>query len=167
MGKIYFYFFCLFLILFSSYFVVRLKNIFSAALFLFLTLCAVAGVYILLDAEFLAAVQVLIYAGGVVLLIPFAIVLSEKITGKKLSETHTQKAPGLFIAVIFLGLFYSISFTFFSIFKLIGNPPQNTPTIGKLLLTKYLLSFEVASVLLLVAILGAVVFVKRTIGDKH
>ena len=89
-------------IIISALMVVTLKNIFHCALFLILTLFMVAGVYILLSAEFLAAVQVLIYVGAVSVLIIFAIMLTSQLTSKKIIQTNEQATVAGLVAMGFL-----------------------------------------------------------------
>ncbi|MCJ7578138.1 MAG: NADH-quinone oxidoreductase subunit J, partial [candidate division Zixibacteria bacterium] len=81
----------------SAVMVVSLKNIFHSALFLVLCFFSVAGIYILLDAEFLAAVQILIYVGAITVLIIFAIMLTHKLYSAKIRQSNEQVIPGLII----------------------------------------------------------------------
>jgi NADH-quinone oxidoreductase subunit J len=150
-----------FITILSSWFVVTLRNIFHCALFLCLCLISIAGIYILLSAEFIAAVQVLIYAGGIVVLILFAIMLTQRIAGKVIIQTNEQKG---FAALFSIALFAILCTVFLkTVFPLSKstNVAQSTPTIGKLLITKYVLPFEIASIVLLVAMIGAIIFVKK------
>lgn len=151
------------LLLFSAG-VVSLRNIFHCGLCLAGALVAVAGLYVLLYAEFLAAVQVLVYAGGVVALILFAVVLSQKITGRDLPQTNDQKWAGLAVAGLF---FFAVSAVLMGVDWPVAQagavPHKTVSQIGRLLLKDYVIPFEVASVVLLVAVLGAIGFVKREV----
>lgn len=162
------FFILFFLIIFSGFFVVTSKNLFKAALFLALCLFGVSGIYILLDAEFLAATQILIYIGGVVILILLAIVLSEGITGEKEETYNDQRYLASFGVAIFFMLIVKIigDFSFVFKYKPILPSQQNTQEIGTLLLLKYILPFEIVSVLLLIALIGAIVFVKRNLNKE-
>ena len=78
----------------SALAVVLSKNLFHAVLWLALALTGTAGIFLLLDAEFLAAVQLLLYAGGVVTIVVFAIVVTERLVGERISQTNRGIAGG-------------------------------------------------------------------------
>ena len=148
-------------IIFSALMVVTLKNIFHCALFLILTLFMVAGIYILLNAEFLAAVQVLIYVGAVSILIIFAIMLTSQLTSKKIIQTNEQATVAGLVAMFFL---VASQLAFWKTNWNIGEvtlPENNILTLGKLLMTDFVLPFEVVSILLLAALIGAVVLARK------
>jgi len=155
-----------FVMLLSAIAVVALKNIFHAALFLVLALFCVAGLYILLSAEFLAAVQVLIYVGAVAILMIFAVMLTSQMTNYNIKQTNEQSLPALLISVCFIII---IIFAIASNLKVGGFPldpnPQitgsNTEALGHLLMKDYILPFEVVSVLLLASLIGAIVIAKK------
>ncbi len=150
-----------FVIIISAIMVVSLKNIFHCALFLILTLFMVAGIYILLNAEFLAAVQVLIYVGAVSILIIFAIMLTSQLTSKKIIQTNEQATVAGLVAMFFL---VASQLAFWRTHWNIGEvtlPENNILTLGKLLMTDFVLPFEVVSVLLLAALIGAVVLARK------
>ncbi len=136
---------------------VTLKNIFHCALSLVMALLAIAGIYIYLDAEFLAIIQILIFVGAIMTLIIFAIMLTFKITDKNLRQHNEQRNLSLFISGA-LAVFLIFVFSFFKSAPSTGalNYPELSD-IGKELLTKYALPFEVVSVILLAALIGAVV----------
>jgi len=92
------------LILLCALMVVTLRNIFHSALFLVLAFFLVAGVYLMLDAEFIAAVQVLIYVGAVTILILFAIMLTNKLQTGMIRQVNEQVIPAVIIAALFLAL---------------------------------------------------------------
>src|SRR4026209_193686 len=83
----------------SALAVVLSKNLFHAVLWLALALTGTAGVFLLLDAEFLAAVQLLLYAGGVVTVAVFAIVVTERLVGERLSQTNRRLAGGAIVSL--------------------------------------------------------------------
>ena len=150
-----------FLIVISALAVVTLRNIFHCALFLILCLFSVAGVYVLLHAEFLAAVQVLLYVGAVAILMIFAIMLTSKLAGREIQMTNEQTFLGLFLSFVLLfGLVYALRGTLFRIVAE-GQQSKSTLQIGRLLLTDYVLPFELVSVLLLVALIGAIVIARQ------
>src|SRR5215207_1918240 len=88
----------------SALAVVLGKNLFHSVLWLALALVATAAIFLTLDAEFLAAVQVLLYAGGVVTVVVFAIVVTERLVGTRLSHTSRRVVTGGIIAAGFLAL---------------------------------------------------------------
>ncbi len=143
----------------SALLVVFLRNIFRAALFLVLSFLAIAGLFVLLQAEFLAAVQILIYAGAISILIVFAIMLTGDV--RQANPSGRYALPALFLA---LGLLSAMAFAIFSTNWNISSdvvPENNTAGIADALFNRFVLPFEVASVLLLAAILGAIVLVKE------
>jgi len=151
----------------SAVMVVTNKNVLHAALFLILTFFCVAAIYIILQAEFLAAVQVLLYVGAVMALFIFTILLINVMQAQFLRQFHGQRPLA---GVLVLALLAETIFLLFSDFR--GNFPlvHETPpafsgkvgleTLAHLLLTDYLLLFEVASVLLFAALIGAVVLAR-------
>jgi NADH-quinone oxidoreductase subunit J len=150
------------IILVSGFMVVSLKNIFHSAISLIICLSGVAGIYILLDAEFLAAVQVLIYVGAVSVLMMFAIMLTHELASRKIVQVNHNALVAFFVCVMFgLGTFVLLHAT--RIWKLSSAqlPERNAFTIGKLLMTDYMLPFEVVSVLMLAALIGAIVLARE------
>ena len=151
----------------SSVMVVTNKNILHAALFLILTFFCVAALYILLRAEFLAAIQVLLYVGAVMALFVFTILLINVMQAQFLRQFHGQRplAAILVIALLLETMFLLLS-DFAGNFPLMREtPPEILGRAGLeglagLLLTDYLLLFEVAAVLLLAALIGAVVLAR-------
>lgn len=140
--------------------VVLTKNLFHSVLWLALVLVSAAGVFLLLDAEFLAAVQVLLYAGGVITVVVFAIVVTEKLVGEKISHTSKRLAGGGIVAA---GIFAMIASLISRAGLDIGRPEataEATRSIGLLLLTKYLLPFELLAVLLLAGLIAASYFAR-------
>src|SRR6187402_2512914 len=86
----------------SALAVVLSKNLFHAVLWLALALTGTAGVFLLLDAEFLAAVQLLLYAGGIVTIVVFAIVVTEHLVGERLTQTNMRIGGGALISAVLL-----------------------------------------------------------------
>ena len=149
-----------FIIIVSAIYVVTLRNIFHSALFLILTLFCVAGIYILLDAEFIAAVQVLVYVGAVSVLMIFAIMLTSRLASKKIEASNEQVSTGIFICAGFL--LTSLGSFAYTMWRTSDKqlPENNVLSIGKLLMTDYVLPFEVVSVVLLAALIGAIVLAR-------
>ncbi|MDD5426459.1 MAG: NADH-quinone oxidoreductase subunit J [candidate division Zixibacteria bacterium] len=151
-----------FVIIVSALLVVTLKNIFHSALFLILCLFAVAGIFILLHAEFLAAAQVLIYVGAVSILIIFAIMLTSNMASKKIIQTNQNALVAFFACLMFLVVtLVLINKTGVWNYSTRNLPAENILTIGKLLMTDFMLPFEVVSVLMLAAMIGAIVLARE------
>ncbi|MBN2082680.1 NADH-quinone oxidoreductase subunit J [bacterium] len=143
---------------------VTMRNVFHAALMLILSLLGVAGYFILVNAEFLAMVQVIIYIGGIMVLFLFGIMVSQNIIGTQLKQNTPQSpwaaicAGVLFMVMFFTGLFMTLKPTLTVTPDVLGN---NTGSVGWSLMATYALPFEVASVLLLMAMLGAIILVRK------
>jgi len=139
----------------SAILVATLPNIIYSAVALLFTFGGVAGLYVFASADFLAATQILVYVGGILVLIMFAVFLSNRISTVKLSNPVRFRLPA---AAVCLGMFGVLSYTAVST-KFPVRPDLSwqptTAEIGELLMTRYLLPFEVASVLLLAALIGA------------
>jgi NADH-quinone oxidoreductase subunit J len=149
------------MILGSAVMVVSLKNVFHSALFLVLTLFGVAGVYILLSAEFLAAVQVLIYVGAITILMIFAIMLTAKMYNAKIKQANEQVIPGIIIvAALLVATVFTLTRTAWKVSDQ-AAAVESAAGIGRLLMTKYVLPFEIVSVVLLTALIGAIVIARR------
>lgn len=141
--------------------VVLLRNVFRAALSLILCFLAVAGIYITLSADFLAAAQILIYVGGISVLIILAIMMTRDI--QQGSPANKLRVPAFAIAIIFLGLVtYSLLNTGWPQSTAPPLQPTTTALAGKLLgQGGFILPLETAAVLLLAAILGAIVLARE------
>ncbi|RKX22886.1 MAG: NADH-quinone oxidoreductase subunit J [Candidatus Zixiibacteriota bacterium] len=149
-------------ILISGFMVVTLKNIFHCALFLILCLFSVAGIFLLLNAEFLAAAQVLIYVGAVAILMIFAIMLTSQIASKKISQTNENRVVGFFVCLVFaLSAIILISNTKVWRYTDQALPSDNILNLGGTLMTDFVLPFEVVSILLLAAMIGAIVLARK------
>ncbi len=151
------------LIVVAALIVISRKNAVHSVLALVFCFLGVAGIYIVLGAEFLAAVQILVYAGGILVLYLFVIMLVSVRTGES-QKTARHRLPALVVAFLLFGeLLYIFA-------RNVELPPTaatavavetNTRAIGRVLLVNYLVPFEIASVLLLVAMVGAIVLAKR------
>jgi NADH-quinone oxidoreductase subunit J len=143
----------------SALLVVTTRNMVHAALWLVVTLGAVAGVYLVLAAEFLAWVQVLIYVGAVVVLLLFALMLTKAPTGPQPDLDAARKIPAGIVAGLVAALLLSTVLAGFSDVRLdldrtvVGSAQLTGATIFE----KWVLPFEVLSVLLLAALIGAIV----------
>lgn len=143
--------------------VVVSRNLFHAAIFLVLSFVGVAGYYVLLEAEFLAMIQILVYVGAISILIIFAIMLSRRLMSPEFKARNEQwlwalvAAAALFVVLVIVLL--QVNWPVAQ-----ANVPDGTLVeLGKAMVNpdQYLLVFEVASVLLLVALVGAVVIARE------
>jgi NADH:ubiquinone oxidoreductase subunit 6 (subunit J) len=144
----------------SALAVVLGKNLFHSVLYLALALVGTAGIFLTLDAEFLAAVQILLYAGGVVTIAVFAIVVTERLVGDRITQTSRYLLNG----VLASGLLLLVLVTFIRSVRLPGTSPavigDFTRVIGQAVLTRWVLPFELLGVLFLAALLGALYFAR-------
>jgi NADH-quinone oxidoreductase subunit J len=164
-------------IAFTAVLVVALKNPIYSALSLLIMFFHVAGLYVTLHAEFLAAVQIIVYAGAILVLYLFVVML---LNLKRDDRYHHQ-----WRAAMFLGVPLAIEFLVLSMTARVmarpgpaglpagdGTAPippvaDNTMAIGERLFSTYLFPFEVASLVLLVAMIGAIILAKREIGGSE
>jgi len=153
--------------------VVTARNPVHSALFLGGTLIAVAGLFLLLGAEFLTAVQIMVYVGGIMVLFLFVVMLYSLERWGQGALLSPNWKTAIVLGVVLLAELLLFTWKGLSTFSVSGMPvPQeiqgNTESLGWALYQQYLLPFEVASVLLLVAILGAVLFTRKpTAKDKR
>ncbi|MHB8092007.1 MAG: NADH-quinone oxidoreductase subunit J [Syntrophales bacterium] len=157
----------------SSLLMTTRKNPIHSALWMILTFFAMAVIYLLLNAQFIAVAQVMVYAGAIMMLILFVIMMVSLDTGaqseqKKISMNFTKKAAWS-LAVIILLLELIFGALFYQTTAKIGSYPAeavtslgNAKTVGTLLYGQYLFPFEIASILLLVGIIGAVVLSRKS-----
>ncbi len=149
-------------ILLSGMLVVTLRNIFHCALALILCLSAVAGLYVLLEAEFLAAAQVLIYVGAVAILIVFTVMLTTDLgSSKKFPLNQNSTVAFVVCTLLAIGVPYLINITGVWPKPKGESFPDNVGAIGKYLMTDFMLPFEVVSVVLLAALIGAIVLARK------
>jgi NADH-quinone oxidoreductase subunit J len=138
------------------------RNPVTSAMFLVLTIVALAGLFVLLHAFFLAAVQVLVYAGAVMVLFLFVIMLLDLKEEERRRIRAFGLVAGLLSVAALLGIFLK---ALLQTRPGRGLPPPvaegTTAPLGKLLFTEYLLPFEIVSVLLLVAIVGVILLSKK------
>jgi NADH:ubiquinone oxidoreductase subunit 6 (subunit J) len=164
------FFFLAALILSCGSIVVFSKNIVHSGFSLLGTFAGVAGLYGLLSANFVAAVQILVYAGGVLIVILFAIMLTRGIQDARNSNPSTGLIPAILIGLIVAGILIVIAIGFPWKTKSITEIGSTVPSIGHALLDRYLIPFEILSVLLLAVLIGAVMLVRKEIkteGEKE
>ena len=157
----------------ASILMVTRKNPIHSALFLILTFLCTAVLFFLLQSPFIAIIQVFVYAGAIMMLIVFVIMLlqPEEETRSPLKISFSKGVGILIVLLIMLGLFFAVSG------GVRGLGGVYTPeavsqigsvrVVGKLLFTEYLLPFEILSILLMAAIVGAIVLAKRRPFEKE
>ena len=141
------------------------RNVVYSAFALMGALLGTAGMYGFLAADFLAVVQILVYVGGILVLTLFAIMLTHQIADVEISNRSVGRLPALgIVGVIAVGMFLAV---FRAPWKLVdpGEPTPSTYGIGESFLGPYLLPFELASVVLLTALVGAIVLSRKEIRD--
>ncbi len=150
----------------SAMLVASLPNIIYSAVALLFSFAGVAGLYVYTSADFLAATQVLVYVGGILILIMFAVFLSNRISDVKISNPSRFRWQAALICLALFGILsYTAVSTPFAIRPGLTYQPT-TSEIGELLMTRYLLPFEVASVLLLAALIGAALLSRPEPGKR-
>jgi NADH-quinone oxidoreductase subunit J len=151
---------------FSAIRVVTVRNVVHAAMYLVLVLAGVAGQYILLASEFLAVTQVLVYIGAIVVLVLFGVMLTRAKLGEDVNLTNDYWYVGAFTAVFLFALMA------FALLDYFGDQPldqanvetqvrANTEQVADALFGPFVVPFQAVSVLLLVALIGAIVLARR------
>ncbi|MBF0337186.1 MAG: NADH-quinone oxidoreductase subunit J [Nitrospirae bacterium] len=142
------------------------RNVMHAVLFMLLLFFHVAGLYLFLNAEFLAAIQIIIYAGAIMVLFLFVVMLLNLREDEKSSQYIRQWPVGLVVALSAMFVFVMATFSLrtgehgvWSIDRI--RALTHTSALGRIMFTQYLLPFEIASMILLVAIVGAIVLAKK------
>ncbi len=152
----------------SAFFVVRSRNPVNSALNLVTTFICLAVLYVMLEAPFMAAIQIMVYAGAIMVLIIFVIMLLNLGIATKSRYTHALPAGGILSVLMLLVAGYFVrhgeaTATGGEITSEVINSIGHTELIGRAMFVDFLLPFEIASILLLVAIIGAVVLSKRKV----
>ena len=150
------------LVIASGFWVVFSPNLIHSAVSLLFTLFSTAGLYIFLYADFIAATQVVIYVGGILVLIIFGVMLTTRIDTPSIAASSKNQFIGgigaITICALQLGVIFNTPWH-------IGTDQSSEATvanIGNLLLNEYLLPFEIVSILLLAALMGAALLSRRT-----
>jgi NADH-quinone oxidoreductase subunit J len=142
--------------------VVTTKNVVHAALYLVVVLAGVAAIYILLAAEFTAVVQVLVYIGAIVVLFLFGIMLTRAPIGRSADLDNDQRWLALVVAVFLLGVLGAVLADAFGDDKVeVTLAGQRSRDVGTSIFQTFVIPFEVVSLLLLAALVGAVVLARR------
>jgi NADH-quinone oxidoreductase subunit J len=154
----------------SALIMISVKHMVISAICLIITFAFLAGLYILLNAQFIAALQVIIYSGAIVVLFLFVIMLiqmKEKIIERK--RLLGQKILGILLALVLFSLLLSMFLPSLTLGKMGEFSPEkvnfmgNTEAFSKELFVNYIYPFEIVSIVLLAAIVGAVILTKKKI----
>ena len=139
----------------SAFFVVTSRNIIHSAFYLLFTFFGVAGLYVLLGADFVAIVQLIVYVGGILILLLFGVMLTNKITNVNIKTGTLQIIPAAIGVVAFMYLLITTLLN--TGWKTITNPVDvpSTQNLGILLVTQYAVVFELLGIVLLIALIGA------------
>ena len=160
-------------VLASAAFTAFSPNLVHAAFSLLFTFFGLACLYILLGADFVGLSQIIIYVGGILVLLLFGVMFTRNPAGGTAKETMQVKWGVLFLGVLLLVLLPVVYTAPWRVSSVPKDLESTVSPVGALLLTKYLLPFEVASLLLLIALIGAVVIARgepktrETVGDEE
>lgn len=170
MEQIFFYIFALIAVA-SAVGVISVRNPIHSAFYLIICLLQVAAIFVLLRAPFLAAVQVFIYVGAVMVLFLFAVMILEVGREQFKEHMHSQTIPAV-ITIVALLLMVGYLISNGNLTVPLGKYNEaalakNTEVIGKALYTQYIFPFEVVSLLLLIALVGAIVLVMKDRGSER
>ena len=155
------------LVVLSAIGVVVSSSLIYSAVSLLFTLFGVAGLYIFLYADFLAITQVIVYVGGILVLIIFGVMLTNKIDQPSIASSSINQVFGAILAIVLftfqLGVIFTTEWNIAENFTSSNFVNENTiKTIGKMLLEEYLLPFEIVSVLLLGALIGSAMLSRKS-----
>jgi NADH-quinone oxidoreductase subunit J len=145
----------------AAFRLVTTKNVVRAALFLAIVLGGVAALFILLAAEFVAWVQVLVYIGAVVVLLLFGVMLTRAPIGREAELDNDQRWVAALVALFMLGALGAVLVDAFSDQRIRFGPIQRSGDVGDSIFGTFVIPFEVVSVLLLAALVGAVALARR------
>ncbi len=148
--------------------VVTLRNLFHCALCLAAALIGTAVIYVVLQAEYLAAIQILLYVGAVVTLVIFAIMLTEHIAGKTVRQNNSQSPLVIAGLLGFVALLTALILkTPWPVTSTALKAKTSVMGLGKALMGVYVFPFEVISIILIAALIGTVVIAKKDEAEKQ
>ena len=161
--EIIFYFFAIVTVGSAAVVVFSRRIVYSAFALLF-TFFGVAGLYVLLNADFLAVTQLLVYVGGILVLLLFGVMLTTNVVNVDVTARSVNVYPGVIIASVLVGSLGGIIVVtdwFVSKRPVVSNVSSTSSEIGTALISTHVLPFEIASVILLVAVVGAAMMARR------
>lgn len=168
-----FYLFAL-LVVASALVVLLARNVLYAAFSLIFAFLGIAAIYVLAGAEFLAVTQIIVYIGGILVLMIFGVMLTNKVGNKAVTARSHNLFWGLLVGAgmlsillpVLLGVDYSsLDWIAYAMQQEVPADQARIETIGQLLMSRYVLPFELAGLLLLIALIGAVFIAKRQINS--
>lgn len=145
----------------SGLMVISSGNIVRSAFYLLATLFGISGLYVLLGADFVAVTQIMVYIGGILILLLFGVMLTSNITNVEIKKGKTAVLPAIIGVGVLLGSIVSILMKTNWKIELSEIPQTTTYDLGKLLITDYVLIFELLGILLLIALIGAASMARR------
>jgi NADH-quinone oxidoreductase subunit J len=145
----------------SALMVVSSDNIVRSAFYLLATFFGVSGIYVLLGADFVAVTQIMVYIGGILILLLFGVMLTSNITNVEIKKGTAKILPAVIGIGILLGAVMSIMTRTKWKLQLTEIPQTTSFELGKLLITDYVLVFELLGILLLIALIGAASMARR------
>jgi NADH-quinone oxidoreductase subunit J len=139
----------------SAFFVVTTRNIVHSAYYLMFTFFGVAGIYALLGADFIAIVQLVVYIGGILILLLFGVMLTNKITNVQIKSGTIKIVPASLAVALFAGIIATAMLN--TRWKTVNSemPVSTAHSLGLLLMQQYAVVFELLGILLLIALIGA------------
>lgn len=145
----------------SAVVVATSKSVVHSAFGLLFSLLSVAAMYAFLGADFLVATQIIVYVGGILVLVLFGVMMTHRIVAQRLREELVQPWAALFAAALVLAL--AVIVITRQLWEIVDDPPMipTTAGLGRAFLTDFLFPFEFASVLLLVAMMGAALITRE------
>jgi NADH:ubiquinone oxidoreductase subunit 6 (subunit J) len=154
------------LIIFAALKMLLSTNLVHSILFMILAFIGIAFVYIMLQSDYLAIVQILVYVGAISILFVFGVMLTRRISMDQSNQLNRYKIVGLLIAVVFLTLLIrTIMITTFTTTEITSNVATITQISG-LMMSDYVIAFEASGLLLLVSMIGAIIIGKGVKNPK-
>lgn len=146
----------------SAFAVVFARSLIYSAFSLLFTFMGVAGLYVLLSADFIAVAQIMVYIGGILILLVFGVMLTRQVTDVEIRSGTFRTLPATIVVGVALGtLIVIFTQTKWMQVHTIPDIEGTTMELGELLMTTFVLPFEVAGILLLVAVMGAALIARR------
>ncbi|PIQ08599.1 MAG: NADH-quinone oxidoreductase subunit J [Ignavibacteriales bacterium CG18_big_fil_WC_8_21_14_2_50_31_20] len=145
----------------SALMVVSSDNIVRSAFYLLATFFGVSGIYVLLGADFVAVTQIMVYIGGILILLLFGVMLTSNITNVEIKKGTAKILPAVIGIGVLLGALVSVMTRTKWKLQLTEIPQTTSFELGKLLITDYVLIFELLGILLLIALIGAASMARR------
>jgi NADH-quinone oxidoreductase subunit J len=143
------------------------RSVVHSGMALLFSLLGVSAMYVFLGADFLAITQIVVYVGGILVLVLFAVMMTNRIMSTSLTDELVQPAPALAVAIVVLALMLlTIYRTVWPLAALSESQPT-TALIGHGIMTRYLFPFEFTSILLLVAMMGAAMIIRERGTDRE